>query len=432
MSEYIASPLAHIFNLSIEQSIYPKTFKESVVIPIYKNGSPHNCTNYRPISLISNLSKIFEKLIKKRLINYFEKNNIISNNQFGFRDKFSTNDAIKYITSSIYNYMDNDIKVAAIFLDIRKAFDFVDHNIFLAKLDNIGIRGTTNDFFANFLKDRQQTVRIGEEYSDKKNVNYGVLQGSVLGPIFFIIYINDRINLFRNDVVAFADDSTIICKEKSWNEIEVDANKKINIIIQWLSEHKLILNYDKTVYITFSPKKNTQPDKFCIKIDNTSIKKVDCTKYLGIYIDQNLKWSFHIKNVIKKCYYVIYIIRKLLNILSCKQIISVYYALLESVITYGIIGWGSAYKTHSEALDKLHKKVIKIIYNKFKYDIKSKIVIKKILTIKGLYYYDIIKINIKFLTDQYHKLKGKRIKNIIHPKKKEKPWSKNKFLYDYY
>ena len=289
IKDYISIPLAHIFNLAIEKNIYPMQFKLAVIIPVYKSGDQKLCSNYRSIALTSNLSKIYEKLIKIRLTKFLTKQKIISKRQYGFRDDASTSDAISYITNYLYDNLDNSNKIAAIFLDLRKAFDLVNHKILLDRMENLGIRGNVNAFFQNYLSNRKQIVRIDDVFSEQETIECGVLQGSVLGPLLFLIYINEMIDLYPDEIVAFADDTTVLCKAKNWDEVEIIANIRINQINNWLSQNKLILNSEKTVFITFSNYKNKQPINFQINIAGNSINKVKHTRFLGIIIDSHLK-----------------------------------------------------------------------------------------------------------------------------------------------
>ena len=277
------------------------------------------------------------------------------------------------------------------------------------KIDKIGIRGQTNNYFRDYFKDRKQIVKIDNTYSDECEIKCGVLQGSVLGPLFFLMYINDMIDLFCDRVIAFVDDTTVLCEGENWTEVEKIANYKINIIDNWLRAHKLILNNEKTVFITFSIYNNKQPDKILIKIKQQTLSNVKTAKSLGIYIDSNLRWNAHVNNITKKSYYIIFILKKLVNILSFHQVLAAYYALLQSVISYGIIGWGGVYKSHRDKLDRIHKNIVKVIYNKFKCNKIYLPKLKDIMTLDGLYYNVSIKMNIKFLIKEYQELDGKRI-----------------------
>ena len=212
----MASPLTEIINLSFSTGIYPNNLKIAKIIPVFKNkGSNLQCNNYRPISLLSNINKIFEKLMYTRLYNFLDIHNCIYNLQFGFREKHSTNHALFSITEKIREALDNNNFACGIFIDLQKAFDTVDHNILLQKLNHYGIRGIANNWFNSYLSNRTQFVSINGFQSKTKNISIGVPQGSVLGPLLFLIYIND-LNVAINYAIVhhFADDTNLLITGK--------------------------------------------------------------------------------------------------------------------------------------------------------------------------------------------------------------------------
>ena len=179
-SPYISAPLANIFNTSIYNGIYPELLKTARVTPIYKKGVKSDPGNYRPISVLSQVNKLFEKILHKRLYKYLTKFKILYEYQFGFREGHSTTQALTEITDRLKNAMDGKQLSCGIFIDLTKAFDTVDHNILLRKMFNYGIRGNVHNLFKSYLSNRQQYVRVNNTNSDLKPVKYGVHQGSVL------------------------------------------------------------------------------------------------------------------------------------------------------------------------------------------------------------------------------------------------------------
>ena len=191
LSIYITDVLGHIFNKCIEKSLWPDVLKVAEIVPIYKAGAKQEISNYRPISLISNIDKIFEKIIHGRIINFIGKNKILSGKQFGFVKNIGTKDALSYITKRIYENLDNSNPIAVAFLDLAKAFDTVNHKILLDKLEAYDIRGNPHKLLQSYLANRKQKVRMGQNESEFKIINMGVPQGTILGPLFFILYVND-------------------------------------------------------------------------------------------------------------------------------------------------------------------------------------------------------------------------------------------------
>ena len=244
--------LSQIINISIKTGNYPDQLKIAKVIPIYKKGSSSDPSNYRPISILSNINKIFEKILHKRLFSYLNKFNILYKYQFGFRKGHSTTQALIELTDNIKRGIDDKQYTCGIFIDLCKAFDTVDHDILLSKMHHYGIRGVVQKLFKSYLTNRMQYVSINNNKSKLQNLNCGVPQGSVLGPLLFLLYINDiakccSTGLFR----IFADDTGIFCKGKDINALIKTARDIMIKIEDWFSCNKLTLNIDKTCFIIF-------------------------------------------------------------------------------------------------------------------------------------------------------------------------------------
>ncbi len=255
----LSKPLEILFNASFTTGIVPNKFKIANIIPVYKNGSRNIKSNYRPISLLSVFNKLLEKLMSKRLISYIDSNNIFSETQFGFRSNHSTDHAILSIVDKIQKAIDERYISCGIFLDLSKAFDTVNHSILIGKLEYYGIRGVAKDWFVSYLSERQQTVKINNIMSDPLNVHCGVPQGSVLGPILFLLYINDfhkSSNLFSFHI--FADDANLFYRHRSIDTLQININEELPKIHTWLCANRLLLNIEKTSFVIFHPpqKKN--------------------------------------------------------------------------------------------------------------------------------------------------------------------------------
>ena len=369
--DYIAEPIAYIINLSMSKAVYPDHFKVAEIIPIYKTKDKHNLENYRPISLISNLAKVFEKILHNRLLDFFVKHNIISEKQYGFVRNKGTKDAIANLTDYIYKNLDSDNCTTAVMLDFSKAFDTVQHNILLNKLELYGVRGKPLKLIKNYITNRYQYVKLNGKKSNMCELKIGVPQGTIMGPLFFIIYINEMLNLIPN-ILSYADDTVILCAEKTWVKTQETMQKYLLIINFWLSINKLSLNVKKTEYLTFSIRCDKLPNNFELNIGNTRLNNVENYKYLGIYIDQHMRWDFHINQIVKKLRYLLFVFYKLKYILNENALMSIYYGLFHSIATYGIIAWGNSCKTVIEKIYKMQNRVLKIRINNNRINVSKK------------------------------------------------------------
>ncbi|XP_046628200.1 uncharacterized protein LOC124309028 [Neodiprion virginianus] len=284
----ISVPLEYIFNMCINRVIWPSALKKTDIIPIFKSGNKHLTTNYRPISLISNLAKIFEKIIFNRLYSFCISNILISNNQFGFVKNRGTSDALAITSNFIYNNIDNNLSTVLVFLDLAKAFDTVNHKILLDKLWRRGIRGIPHQLLTNYLTNREQCVKINNCTSETKMVKVGVPRGTILGPLLFIMYIDDIFDVLPpNALVAYADDTAVLCLGRNWTELNVTLNNWLNKLDIWLKVNKLSFNIDETTYITFGSYSDSVPKNYHLYINDRELR----TYYL--LLSEELKKKFY-------------------------------------------------------------------------------------------------------------------------------------------
>lgn len=367
--------ITHICNLSLNQGEFPSAFKKASIHPIHKHGDRDRVNNYRPISILPALSKILEKIVNKRLVQYLESKELLSNSQFGFRRKKSTNDAVHELTNYVITKLDDTKKVKAVFLDLAKAFDTVSVPRLLEKLERLGIRGTQLKFFDSYLKDRTQCVKIDNLYSDELPISYGVPQGSILGPTLFLTYINDlcELQLHNGRIITFADDTALIFYGNSWEEVYQCAQDGFSLVTKWLANNLLTLNIEKTKYISFSLNNRNNPytqPQYVIPGHSQNncqstcscpnLQHVDKIKYLGVIIDKNLNFLPHIKLLTSRTRKLIYIFKNLRHVADDRVLKMTYVALCQSILTYCISSWGGAAKSHIIALERAQRAVIKV------------------------------------------------------------------------
>ena len=366
LKQVISKPLEILFNASFSSGIVPSSLKIARVIPVFKKGSHTSLNNYRPISLLSIFNKLLEKLMYNRLINFIQKNNILYEKQFGFRAYHSTDHAILSIIDKIQLAVEERNYSCGIFLDFSKAFDTVDHNILVKKLEQYGIRGIAKEWFASYLSNRQQFVSLNNIKSDLYSVTCGIPQGSVLGPLLFLLYINDFNKCSELlDFHLFADDSNLFYKHKNLLTLQANINMELNNIHIWLCANKLSLNIDKSNFVIFHPPQKKLIHDVKLVINSKELKREYSIKYLD-FIDSHLNWKSHVNYIAKKIKRSIGILSKIRYFTNLNILIDLYYALIHPFLIYGIIAWGISYPTTQKPLHILQKKAMRIItFSKF-------------------------------------------------------------------
>ena len=356
--------LVHIFNLAFTTGIYPNDLKIAKVLPLFKKGDRSLPENYRPISLLPCVNKLLEKCIDKRVRKYLTNNNVFYEYQFGFRKGYSTVHALLETVNTIRNYLNNGENVLGLYLDLKKAFDTVDHNILLHKLNVYGIRGCCNNLIRSYLSNRKQCMFVNGTYSDNMDISTGVPQGSVLGPLFFLIYINDVQNAVPDiSLRLFADDTSIFLHHSTCANLIEEAKTIIIKLSNWFDSNKLTLHLGKTNYTIFHCKKQ---NKSCCSesfmVNGIEISKTSHIKYLGVTIDDQLTWQYHVTDLINTLIKYTGIFYRINHNLTPNIAKGLFYAFIHSRISYGIEVYGMAGGGILKPLQIMQNRLLKILH----------------------------------------------------------------------
>ena len=364
----IADSLTYIFNQAITLSSFPYEWKMARVIPLYKNGHRNLPGNYRPISVLPTISKIMERILYNQLYVYLTEFGLLSSAQFGFRKSHSTATALLDCTNEWYMNIDKKIFNLVVFIDLKKAFDTVNHDILLKKLELYGIKGQALNLLKSYLSNRHQMCQIGNFVSSEHLIKCGVPQGSILGPLLFLLYINDLPECLKSTRPRlFADDTNLTASGPSITDIENAANSDLQNLRNWLTANKLSLNVTKTEFMLIgSPQmiKSTSCSQPNILIENKQIQQVNQSKSLGITIDQHLSWKPNTENICKKITSGISALRRVKPFIAEKEtLISIYNAIVRPYFDYCSEVWDVFGEVQCKRLQKLQNRAARIISN---------------------------------------------------------------------
>lgn len=360
---YLVGFLCRIINEAFSSGIFPNCLKQATITPVYKKGEQNLMTNYRPISILSFMSKLFEKCLLSRLVKFLDKFSVISKNQYGFMKNKSTEDALIAFTDHVYEALDNRQSSIGIFIDYSKAFDTIDHSILISKLWLCGIRGLPLKILTNYLKERSHCVKIGKSISQPLPVTRGVSQGSLLGPVLFLIYINELNNISNSfKPILYADDTTLLFTNNDETELINTCNNTLNLFQTWSESNRLTINLDKSFYMIITNRQ--RPLNISLKINNRELEQVQKVKFLGVIVDNKINFSHHTNYIGKKISRSVGVMYRIKHLVPAKVLRNVYNSLILPYLNYCIAVWGGTFISHLDHLIRLQKKSVRLICNK--------------------------------------------------------------------
>ena len=411
----IAPVLTHIINLCVKDGYFPDELKTGCITPIYKGGNKDLINNYRPVCSLNPFSKIIEKVIYNRMISFIDKNNIFSPTQFGFRKGMSTETALIDYIDSIHSGLNKKHYIISVLMDLSKAFDLMNHNILKTKLEHYGFRGVFLNFLTSFLTDREYFVSVNGIKSTNKSVKIGVPQGSTLGPLLFLIYVNDMKN--SSDILKFtqfADDSTTTYSHSNLRNAITTIETEFEKVLTWLLANRLVINLNKTHLMLFTNRK--RPDEISLNVNGNSITEKVESKFLGVMVDNKLSWQSHIKHISNKISKSLSILRYLRYSFPKHILKTLYLTLVLPYITYCNIIWGAAFKTVLMPLFILQKKCLRTITkSNFLAHTLPLFIENKLLNVFQLFDFNCAQFIFKVLnTSQYPAFKEKIIQSTVN------------------
>lgn len=394
--KFITKPVCFVINNSFKYGVFPEQLKLALIKPLYKKGNPELLENHRPISILPSFSKLFEMAMCDRVMSFLTSCQLISRTQHGYIKGRSIETAIFQFTNYILESFEKNNISLGIFLDLSKAYDCLNHDYLLIKLEMYGIRGNALEWFKSYLSCRSQRVVVekdGKKHKSAVKVNsIGVPQGSITGPILFLIYMNDLCNIIKvnnHHVTNYADDSNLLIVAKDYPQLLKESNNLFSEARTWFSKNSFLLNVEKTNILLFRTKQLQIETPNKIKISDKNIEVSRNVKFLGIHIDEHLDMSAHIEYLCPKLNKICYSIRVIHKYLNEKSLRIIYFANFESIIKFGIIFWGS--NTNINKIFVIQKRVLRLIY-KMQYNESCRTIFKnnKILTVVALYIYEIL------------------------------------------
>jgi hypothetical protein len=376
----LSDVLSYLFNLSLSSGLVPTDWKKALVTPIYKGkGVKHDPSNYRPISITPIISKIFESSIKEQMIQYFEENNFISNQQSAYLSGRSTLTALHTIVDDLIENIDKGYVNAVCALDMAKGFDTINHKILLHKLAFYGFDDLAIAFFNSYLSGRLQKVKGNKSISSELPINIGVPQGSILGPLLFLLYVNDLPSIFSScKCHMYADDTTLYCKARTIGEAERCLQENLTLLSKWLDKNKLIVNAAKSNIVIIGTKTKISDFVLSVSLNDACLEQTNVIKLLGLYVDNTLSWDMHVNNLLNSLSPKVGLLHRLSTFLPKSHLVQIYTALIQSNFDYALSIWGNSFNSVIMPLQRIQNRCARICTSNYDYNVSSSFLIKEL------------------------------------------------------
>ena len=358
----VAETLTKLVNISYRKSTFPACMKKAIVRAIHKKEDTEDPSNYRPLSILSTVSKVFERSATNQLVSYLEQNKLLSETQHAYRKSHSTTTCLSEVVNYIYNENDKGNVVGIASLDLSKAFDSISHGLLMTKLAKLGLGNTSLGWCKSYLSGRTQRTKFKNYISEEETVTSGVPQGSILGPIMFICFMNDMTKNFKNcKVMSYADDSQILVSAKSTCQIKKRLEELIKIAQQWYTENSLLNNGSKTEIMIVNRKKTKETIKIEIEEDGKrkEIELKETIKILGVHLDESLNWNKQVNETNRKARYAAINLQRVNNILPFKSCMMLYNSLVASHFNYADTVWAGCSLSNQRKLQRTQNMAVK-------------------------------------------------------------------------